>query len=306
MMTRSSRLPKKSELLEVRLSHAEKQDFLAACRKAGRTASDVVREAIARFIEAQGEQPEVQTGKRSLIAMIPASVRRKRYLAVGGGLAGLALFAALPSAAGPDLESLFKRMDANGDGVVTAGEFWGEEVSAQTVAEVRNAGRLDADAAEPIVSRESFAVLTPPSTGGTRGRFQPEGEWGVNMLIGLRISRRDRDDDPRAHEFVGMDTNQDGAVSYEEYRVRLNAMLSRGFDLLDADRDGFLTAQEFNFTDKDAVLSARLFGGTEPDCPYKDCARSWAMPEGALAAGFAVLDSDGDKRVSLKEYLARA
>jgi Ca2+-binding EF-hand superfamily protein len=305
MMTRSPRPPKKSELLEVRLSHETKQSFLAACRRAGRTASEVVREAIERFIDAEARRPEVQSGRRSLIAMIPRPIRRKRYFAVGAGLAGMAVLAALPSAAGPDLQAVFKQLDKNGDGVVTAEEFWGSEVSTKAVSDTRSALRQDAGAAEPIVSRDSFAVLTPPSAPGPRGLFQPEGEWGVHISIGLRISRRDRDDDPRAHEFVGMDTNQDNGVSFEEYQVRLNAMLSRGFDLLDIDHDGFLTAAEFAFTDDDKVLTTRLFGGAEPDCPYKDCARSWEQTDEVLIAGFTALDSDGDKRVSLKEYLAK-
>jgi len=237
--------------------------------------------------------------------MVPKPIRRKRYLAVGAGLASIAVFAALPSAAGPDLQSVFKRHDKNGDGVVTAQEFWGDEISAKVVTETRNSVRRDADAAEPNVSKDSFAVLTPPAPAELRVESQPEGEWGISVSIGLRVNRDHQKEDPRAHEFVGMDTNQDNTVSFEEYRVRLHAMLSRGFDLLDADHDGFLNAAEFAFTDDAKVLSARSFGGNDPDCPYKGCERPWTQPDDVLAAGFTALDGDGDKRVSLKEYLAR-
>jgi hypothetical protein len=303
MMTQPPRRPpKKSELLEVRLSLETKQNFLAACRKAGRTASDVVREAIVRFIEAE-ERPEIQSGKRSLIAMIPTPIRKKRYLAVGAGLAGLAVFAALPSAAGPDLQATFKRLDANGDGVVTAQEFWGEEVSTGVVTETRSIVRKSAGAAEPIVSRDSFAVLQPPGS-ASGGRFSGGEDWGVRMMIGLRVSQSARNDDPRAHEFVGMDTNQDNKISFDEYRVRLHGMLSRGFGLLDTDSDGLLTAAEFAFSDDEEILSSRLYGGGKADCPYRECAQKWTLPDGTLAAGFAALDTDGDKRVSLAEYLA--
>jgi Ca2+-binding EF-hand superfamily protein len=305
MMTQPPRRPpKKSELLEVRLDHETKTSFLAACRKAGRTASDVVREAIVRFIEAEREQPEVQPGRRSLIAMVPKPIRKKRYLAVGAGLAGLAVFAALPSAAGPDLQSVFKRLDKNGDGVVTAQEFWGDEISTKVVAETRNAVRRDTEAAEPNVSRDSFAVLTPPAPAALRAKSKPEEEWGISISIGLRVNQDHEKEDPRAHEFVGMDTNQDNTVTFEEYRVRLHAMLSRGFDLLDTDRNGFVSPAEFAFSDDLQVLSARSFGGNQPDC-FNGCVRGQSLPDETLGAGFAELDGDGDKRVSLKEYLAK-
>lgn len=298
------RPPKKSELLEVRLSHETKQDFLAACRKAGRTASDVVREAIDRFIEADRQRPETQSGKRSLTAMIPTPIRRKRYLAVGLGLTGLAVFAALPSAAGPSLETVFKQLDRNSDGVVTAQEFWGDEITPGVVSETRAAVSADAGAVEPVVSRDSFAVLRPPGSGAT-GRFSDDADWSVNMMIGLRITQRSRNnDDPRAHEFVGMDTNRDDTISFEEYRVRLHAMLSRGFELLDSDHDSFVTPAEFAFSDDEAILSGRLQPGGQ-DCPYKECAVKWTQPTDVQAAGFAALDANGDKRVSLLEYLSK-
>ncbi len=303
-MTRPPRPPKKSELLEVRLSHEEKRAFLDACRNAGRTASDVVREALRRFVEDQQAQPEAKPGQRTLIAMIPRNVRKKRYVAVGATLAGVALFAASPSAAVTDLRKVFERFDANGDGVVTAEEFWGAEVSDDVIALARDALRQDAGAIAPAFSRDSFAVLSPPSKHKT-GRFAVDGEWGLSITITLR-SRRNGDDDPRAHEFVGMDTNQDGVVSFEEYRVRVHAMLSRGFDLLDGDGDGYLTEAEFSFTGNGEALMIRAGGGQEPDCPYAECTRDWSIPAEDLAAGFLQLDTDRDGRVSWSEYFAKS
>ena len=227
--------------------------------------------------------------------MIPKPVRRKRYLAVGAGLAGIVVLSALPSAAGPDLEAVFKRHDKNGDGLITAQEFWGDGLSPKLVSDTRSSVRVDANTAQPNVSRDSFAVVTPPSAGGT--------DWGISMSIGLRVLQNHEAEDPRAHEFVGMDANQDDTVDFAEYRVRLQAMLSRGFDLLDADHDGFVNAAEFAFTDDDEILRARLFGGNKPDCP--GCTPAPARPDGELAAGFATLDVDGDNQVSLSEYLSK-
>jgi hypothetical protein len=120
------RTEKKSETLEVRLPHETKQAFLTACREDGTTASEVVRESIQDYLD-ERERPATQSGdtpeKRTLIAMIPQPIRKKRWLAAGAGAAGLALWAALPSAAGPDFRAMFDRLDKNHDGQITAEEF---------------------------------------------------------------------------------------------------------------------------------------------------------------------------------------
>jgi DNA-binding IclR family transcriptional regulator len=130
-MTVDSRPPsKKTEMIEVRVSHETKRDFLAACRLEGRTASDVVRESVDTFIRGEGRlsvvaQPEA---RRPIFALIPAPLRRKRYLAIGAAAAGLTVLAALPSAAQPhDAASSscaqFEHVDANHDGQLSLDEF---------------------------------------------------------------------------------------------------------------------------------------------------------------------------------------
>ncbi|HVY88803.1 MAG TPA: EF-hand domain-containing protein [Hyphomonadaceae bacterium] len=111
---------KKTEMIEVRVSHEVKRDFLAACQRAGRTASDVIREAVDEFIA--GRKSPVAK-KAAVLALIPKPLRRKRYLAAGAAMAGLATLVALPSAAAQRPESSFKAMDLNGDGVISQAEF---------------------------------------------------------------------------------------------------------------------------------------------------------------------------------------
>lgn len=56
-MARTPR-PKKSEALEIRVSHEEKQAFMEAVTKQGETASDVIREAMARFSKAPTDRSD--------------------------------------------------------------------------------------------------------------------------------------------------------------------------------------------------------------------------------------------------------
>ena len=114
---------KKSETLEVRIPYETKQAFLTACREDGTTASEVVRESVQTYLD-ERERPDPKK-ERTLVMKFPEPVRRYGLRAAAGGLAavGLTTFAALPSAAAPDFAAIFKKMDANGDGVLTTEEF---------------------------------------------------------------------------------------------------------------------------------------------------------------------------------------
>lgn len=136
-MTSDSRLPasssKKTEMIEVRVSHETKRDFLAACRRQGRTASEVIREAVAAYIDgdAAPRLPETPTArpeaKQPILALIPRPLRRKRYLAIASAAAGLTVLAALPSTAQPNGQSAacnrFQQLDANHDGKLSFDEY---------------------------------------------------------------------------------------------------------------------------------------------------------------------------------------
>jgi hypothetical protein len=103
--------PKKTETIEVRLSHEAKEAFMERCRLEQRTASDAVR----RFIDKQ---------------IAPATSTRHRpahWRIVAAGLAGLALGAgaAAPSfaRATQGTQAAFEQLDRNHDGVLSYEEF---------------------------------------------------------------------------------------------------------------------------------------------------------------------------------------
>ncbi|MBN9464546.1 hypothetical protein [Brevundimonas sp.] len=106
------RAPKKSETVEIRLSHPVKTAFMDRCRAEGRTASDAIRQ----FIEAElagGFRPRAKTlsGWRALVV---------------AAVAGLALGAvAAPSLAQSNAGGAerFDRLDRNHDGVLSRAEY---------------------------------------------------------------------------------------------------------------------------------------------------------------------------------------
>ena len=90
---------------------------------------------------------------------LPPPVRRYGPRVALGGLAALGLvsLAVLPSAATPDFASMFKRLDVNGDGVLTAEEFAGPKDDANNVVvETRHVTRNGKDVNPP----------TPPPVAG--------------------------------------------------------------------------------------------------------------------------------------------
>jgi len=118
---------KKSEMLEVRLDYESKQEFLAACQAAGRTASDVVREQIAAFVAQANAPMEPDHGHEAgrVLDFVPAQLRRKRWAAAGIGAVGLAMAVALPSAAAPGAKAPFEKLDRNHDGQLSPEEYDG-------------------------------------------------------------------------------------------------------------------------------------------------------------------------------------
>lgn len=108
----SAKPPKKSEAIEIRLSHAAKTAFMARCQRDNRTASEAIR----LFIDAQIQDEAASRPKR------PQHWRT--LLAVAAGMA-LGVGAAAPSLAHATQTSraVFDQLDRNHDGVLTYQEF---------------------------------------------------------------------------------------------------------------------------------------------------------------------------------------
>jgi hypothetical protein len=124
--------PKKSETLEIRLPHAQKQAFMARCQAEGRSASEALR----GFIEQALSEP--QSPKRPL-----------RWAAVGLAAVSLGAVAA-PSLARPSLPAQFARLDADHDGRLSLTEF--EQGASVQIA-------LGSGAAHPLAPSDRESLL---------------------------------------------------------------------------------------------------------------------------------------------------
>lgn len=322
---------KKSETLEVRIPYETKQAFLSACREDGTTASEVVRDKVQDYLDAR-ERPSLNEEKRTLIMKLPQPVRRYGWRAAAGGVAaiGFVSMAALPSAATPDIKAQFGRLDANSDGVLSVEEFLGSRDTGAN-AETRNivieshvTTRSDSEELKPEISlsaetkREAFTFWLPEELGGAKDAAAPHQKAHEFKFIGSReVKQGDAGgtatrtlsfslDDIRKDEFAEIDTDKDGKVSLQEYQARQTAMLTRGFEVLDANSDKALSEEEYAriVAPPMAKLNWNLPDGVDmPDLPKVDIPGMKEVPPEAIKAAFTRLDANKDGKLSLQEYL---
>jgi Ca2+-binding EF-hand superfamily protein len=307
---------KKSETLEVRIPYETKQAFLTACREDGTTASEVVRESVHTYLDGR-ERPTPQR-TRTLIMKFPKPVRRYGMRVIAGSAiaAGFTALVVLPSAAAPDFAAIFKMMDANGDGALTAEEFAGTGKDGdRTFVENRTTKIVKGDpsAAPPPgveVKQDAFAFWLPED-GADGARQQVSSFQHREVYI-----KKDGDaaaaepqlqtQDIQKVEFAAFDTNKDGKVSLSEFQARHRTMLTRGFEILDGNKDGSLTQAEYAKIMNPPIPA--LGGAGAPPVP------ATPIPPGdgpkisadALKANFTKLDANKDNKLSLQEYLPPA
>jgi Ca2+-binding EF-hand superfamily protein len=334
---------KKSETLEVRIPYETKQAFLTACREDGTTASEVVRESVQTYLDErvrpipQPERSPDMTNVVEFVKNLHPTVRRYGPRVAASAVAAMAFatFTALPSAAAPDFQSQFKKFDVNGDGVVTLEEFTGrtggdasDEVSVETriIRSTKDGKVIIEKSAKPSelkigdfkpleLKQDAFSFWLPEElTGGadnphnTEYRFttasqiqiRKDGAGGDVDVGPLIISR----DGMQKTEFERFDADKDGKVSFTEFQARQKAMLTRGFEMLDANNDKSLTQDEYNKIG--APPMPKIDGLDQDKHRIQIISGGPKYSDEQLKAAFTKLDANKDKKLSLQEYLPPA
>jgi Ca2+-binding EF-hand superfamily protein len=291
----TKRPPKKSDTLEVRMPHETKRAFLAACRKDGQTASNVVR----TFVEGYLSRAALQDH------MTPAwSIRRiwrSHAVRVGAIAAGAASVGALalvtlsttPPAKILDRRGTFAFLDADDDGLLTVSEY----ARVPLPPEIRGSDmRIFVEASDPGDGDdpdgplEMMSAIMLPAPEGSEGpevtyvRRNEAGELVTEAGEALSLAAFES---LRADVFAAVDADADGAVSFEEFDGYWRGQLIRRFQRLDRDHDGRLAREELATAPEVLEVTAR---GHEP-VPIR-----WNM------RAFEMLDDDRDGAVTFEEY----
>lgn len=215
---------KKTEKLELRLATKTKRAFLARCRSEDRSASEVLRTFIDDYLARPLSQKDFK--------MIARSPFTYAGLTAAVAIGGFVMLSAPPSQAEPDLAAIFKSMDRDGDGRLSAAEFSGTTGDPLPEKPRANEGRLTLSA--------GFSEI------------DTNGDAGVSLAEFVAFNRASI-----TRRFLALDADSDGKLTLAELE-RPNAPLGEpktGFAIsgapegyfrkFDANHDGAITEAEF-------------------------------------------------------------
>ncbi|MEM9631761.1 MAG: EF-hand domain-containing protein [Pseudomonadota bacterium] len=197
------RKEKKSETLEIRLSHREKTDFASRAAERGESMSAAMRRMIAEDGVPCSKPKEVSMLKKACLVLVPFAVVASLVTAVTYSFSG--------AQARTDFKGNFSAKDANGDGFV------------------------DRDELIAVMQKRSEQVDLPPACDGTelarRWTFPPEaladgeiefadGNGDGRLTLREVVAAFERQ---RADEFVQADADSNGYMTREELETAMRA-----------------------------------------------------------------------------------
>lgn len=228
-----TRAPKKSETLEVRISHPLKQSLIAHCDAHGVTVSYLVRQLIEDRLRQGAQRPFISSERISPMISLLKSRPRAAAGSAFASLAAMTLAVTAPSAA-TDGRAVFERFDVNGDGFVAREEFV--------------AGAVDHDAPLTIPADGALRpVDRRRMIGAAHAEFERydrngDGLVALTEFTGLWTQRMEQ-------AFAFLDADRDGRLTAGELSVSFGGAGSQlAHDLvaeLDSNGDDRLTFEEF-------------------------------------------------------------
>jgi len=260
---------KKSETLEVRVEHELKDALMERARAERRSASEIVRAAIATYL----------TGPNKETRVMALALKSGAALAAAGAVIVWAGVATTPAGAAPDLHAVFDSFDTNHDKTISMAEFMEHSKGRMFVLRKFDGGPpLPPGAAPGAGSPPPPGVAPPPSEGGpifqkhivyrtAKDGHPPMPPEGVPPAPAEFVQG----------EFAKQDANNDGTVSFEEFKAYHVMQMHEAFASVDTNHDGKLDQAEYD-------------------------AQARAMPGPMAAAPFAELDKNGDGKISEAEF----
>tara|TARA_R110002072_G_scaffold64835_7_gene160954 strand:+ start:401 stop:1402 length:1002 start_codon:yes stop_codon:yes gene_type:complete len=319
------RPPKKTDMLEVRVSPEEKAAFLDACRELGRSASSVIRDAMRAY------------ASFGPMARLPGSPIMIISAFAGAALGAFALIQITNTADAADDGRLygmekFELRDSDNDRILRRAEFI---TSGSTIQSVLSGSGWTMRSRASLYSDLVGGVLLPWGLEPSRFTDHPEAIPAACWLEIQHIHQRQE-----TALFEGLDANADGQVSAREFSDFTLAQYLAGYRRADHNGDGQLDLTDldpqpastaaapplgpphsfptyFDEGFSEVCDAARIpLGGDSFDGAdagplvtyYSDSRESWMSisisvalsPENAAIARF---DIDGDGATSFEEYV---
>ena len=196
----SNRPEKNSERVEVRATYTLKQRFLNACKTAGQTPSEALRDAMADYIlrvEA--------TGKPTFFQELTMKLIHNPLKTAGMALTSLAAFALIAAPSSAD-ERLFSSYDKDKNGQITEAEIDAEAIAAL---DTDQSGSITLQEFTPISHRETITDKVSLTDTGSEKReigvlvrvidLSQPGEadftdWGISAPIPIDMTESETED----------------------------------------------------------------------------------------------------------------
>ena len=213
------RPPKKSDTLEVRLPHETKQAFMARCRQDGRSASEVIRDFIDGYVARPSTLPERRKTMSHLF--------QPTLMAAAVAAAAVAVLGPTDGRAGPDLRQAFRTLDRDGDQNISLAEFL--QHSKQNIMVSRIAPAAGPAPGAPGEAKP-FTLMLPPHAAA-----RPHIVDGSPPPLEFLRARFDE-----------LDAGRDGAVTFAEFEAHHRATRQQSFRMLDRDGDGRVDRSEWS------------------------------------------------------------
>ena len=116
----TTRTPKKSELIEFRISHEAKSAFLDQCKQDDRSASEVIRALMQDHVDSHSERPQQ---RKEWIPNMTALLKSHPLSASAACALSLFGLSAMATTAAADPAQAFGAIDTNGDKFISMDEY---------------------------------------------------------------------------------------------------------------------------------------------------------------------------------------